>query len=72
MLVILSSLSPLIFFAYELFPNVEEATIPCMEIVHSDGESDGDIDVMDNVNFTLCYFLYRCVNVRKCMLQFLK
>ena len=27
-------------------PNVEEAAMPCMYIVDSDDESDGDIDVM--------------------------
>ena len=38
-------LSPIILFAYEFFSNVEEAAIPCIEIVDSDVESDNDVEL---------------------------
>ena len=50
----------------------EEAVMPCMEIVDSDDESDDDIDVMENVNFTFCWFVNRCTNMRKNALLFSK
>ena len=37
--------------------NVEEAAMPCMEIVDSDDESDDDIDVMGKCRF---HFLFVC------------
>ena len=52
--------------------DLEEVVMPCMEIVDSDDESDDDIDIMKNVNFTFCWFVYRCTNRRKNMLLFSK